>query len=149
LSTLFRQNPLKCLMIICIHLVVPSLSLPFSCFTTNCRHAAYSHDLLDGKMIWYWFFILLSAASQYIQKGLRIDPCTPAGYSYSMDSWKSSPSSHSEKNQYQPTVRTRGNFSECRSAALMLLQKGKGCVLILVCIVRSPLNWYFPHCCLS
>ncbi|CAJ2647991.1 unnamed protein product [Trifolium pratense] len=50
--------------------------------------------------------IIELGASQYIQKGLQIDPCTPAGYSYNVDSWKSSPSSHSEKSQYQPTVQT-------------------------------------------
>ncbi|RZC28507.1 probable apyrase 6 [Glycine soja] len=64
-------------------------------------------------------------ASQSLQKGLRIDPCTPTGYSYNVESWKFPPSSESEKNQYQSTVQARGNFSECRSVALTLLQKGK------------------------
>lgn len=128
LYTLFQQNTLNCLITICIPLVVPCPIYAFhlSIFSLGGIQHIYMISS-DGKMIWYWFFILLSAASQYIQKGLRIDPCTPAGYSYNVDSWKSSPSSLSEKSHYHPTVQTRGNFSECRSAALVLLQKGKGC----------------------
>ncbi|KAI9111514.1 hypothetical protein K1719_017204 [Acacia pycnantha] len=64
-------------------------------------------------------------ATQSLQKGLRIDPCTLKGYSHSDESWKHSPSSMKEENQYLSTLESRGNFSECRSAALMLLQKGK------------------------
>ena len=56
---------------------------------------------------------------------MRIDPCTPTGYLHNVESWKFSPSSGSDQSQYQPTVQTKGNFSECRSAALMLLQRGK------------------------
>jgi apyrase len=85
-------------------------------FGLNVAHDSWREAITSGD---------LNLASQYIQKGLHIDPCTPAGYSYNVDSWKSSPSSHSEKNQHQPTVQTKGNFSECRSAALKLLQKGK------------------------
>lgn len=98
----------------------------------NVTYNLYSHSLLHfGLNVAHdsWRETLISGdsnlASQYIQKGLRIDPCTPAGYSYNVDSWKSSPSSLSEKSHYHPTVQTRGNFSECRSAALVLLQKGK------------------------
>lgn len=101
-------------------------------------HTAELHDLLRWQMIWCWFFILLSAASQYIQGGLRIDPCTPAGYSYNVDSGKFSPGSDSEKSHLQSKVQTRGNFSECRSAALMLLQTGKGCIQ-LFCIVNCQI----------
>ena len=80
----------------------------------------------DLRRVWNWFFILLSAASQSLRQGSRIDPCTPTGYSHNVESWKFSPSSESDRSQYQLTVQTRGNFSECRSAALMLLQRGKG-----------------------
>lgn len=98
----------------------------------NITYNLYSHSLLHyGLNVAHdsWREALFSGdfnlASQNIREGLHIDPCTPAGYSYNVDSWKSSHTSHSEKSQYQPTVQTRGNFSECRSAALMLLQKGK------------------------
>ncbi|KAF1863567.1 hypothetical protein Lal_00030620 [Lupinus albus] len=66
-----------------------------------------------------------SAASQSLQARLHIDPCTPTGYSHNVESWKFPPSLLSHKSQHKSTVQTRGNFSECRSAALMLLQKGK------------------------
>ncbi|KAL5100252.1 hypothetical protein RYX36_004579 [Vicia faba] len=85
-------------------------------FGLNVAHDSWREALLSGD---------LNLASQYIKDGLYIDPCTPAGYSYNVDLWKSSPSSHSEESQYQHTVQTRGNFSACRSAALTLLQKGK------------------------
>ncbi|CAL5188751.1 unnamed protein product [Lathyrus oleraceus] len=98
----------------------------------NITYSLYSHSLLHfGLNVAHdsWREALISGdsnlASQYIKDGLHIDPCTPAGYSYNVDSWKSSPSSHSEESEYQPTVQSRGNFSACRSAALTLLQKGK------------------------
>lgn len=40
-----------------------------------------------------------------------IDPCTPRGYLHDNGTWKLS---------------RNGNFSECRSASLKLLQRGKG-----------------------
>lgn len=82
----------------------------------NAAHDSWREALISGD---------LSLASQFIQEGLHVDPCTPSGYSYNVDSGKFSPSSYSKINQYHSTVQTRGNFSECRSAALMLLQKGK------------------------
>ncbi|KAL9328192.1 hypothetical protein ACSQ67_003195 [Phaseolus vulgaris] len=71
------------------------------------------------------YYTLLLAASQSVQERLQIDPCTPTGYSYNAESLKFPPSSVSGKTHYHSTVQTRGNFSECRSAALMMLQKGK------------------------
>ncbi|RDX92835.1 putative apyrase 6 [Mucuna pruriens] len=85
-------------------------------FGLNAAHDSWKEALVSGEF---------NLASQSLQEGLQIDPCTPTGYSYNVESWKFPPSSESEKNQYQTTIRTRGNFSECRSAALMLLQKGK------------------------
>ncbi|KAI9122447.1 hypothetical protein K1719_006287 [Acacia pycnantha] len=49
--------------------------------------------------------------------------CRQTGHSHSDVSWKHSPSSMKEENHYLSTLQSRGNFSECRSAALMLLQK--------------------------
>ena len=56
----------------------------------------------------------LHAAAESLQKGILIDPCTPKGYS--LDG----------KNEYSSAIHAQGNFSECRAAALTLLQKGKG-----------------------
>ncbi|KAJ7943475.1 Nucleoside phosphatase GDA1/CD39 [Quillaja saponaria] len=66
----------------------------------------------------------VNSAAVSLQKGLLIDPCTPKGYSHNIESWNPSPGSLGLKNR-QSTLETRGNFTECRSAALMLLQKGK------------------------
>ncbi|KAK7274835.1 hypothetical protein RIF29_15934 [Crotalaria pallida] len=94
----------------------------------NTTYNLYSHSLLHfGLNVAHdsWREALISGefnlASQSPQAGLHIDPCTPTGYSHAVESWKFSPSSQSDKS----TVQTRGNFSECRSAALMLLRKGK------------------------
>ncbi|KAA8529422.1 hypothetical protein F0562_033779 [Nyssa sinensis] len=67
---------------------------------------------------------LVNAATESHQRGKSIDPCTPKGYSHDMESRNPSPGSLAEKNGYQSTLHPRGNFSECRSAALMLLQDG-------------------------
>lgn len=85
-------------------------------FGLNAAHDSWKEALVSGEF---------NLVSQSLQEGLRIDPCTPAGYSYNVDSWKFPPSSESAKKQYQSTVQTRGNFSECRSVALKMLQEGK------------------------
>ncbi|KAK9277010.1 hypothetical protein L1049_006549 [Liquidambar formosana] len=66
----------------------------------------------------------IKLSTESLQKGISIDPCTPKGYSHNMKSWNFSPDSLAEK-KYSSTLHPRGSFSECRSAALMLLQKGK------------------------
>ncbi|KAG6765582.1 hypothetical protein POTOM_029630 [Populus tomentosa] len=64
-------------------------------------------------------------AAESLGKGIFVDPCTPKGYSRVVESLKLSPGSLTEKNRFVSTLHSRGNFSECRSAALTLLQKGK------------------------
>uniref|UniRef100_A0A1D1ZIS5 Ectonucleoside triphosphate diphosphohydrolase 1 n=1 Tax=Anthurium amnicola TaxID=1678845 RepID=A0A1D1ZIS5_9ARAE len=53
-----------------------------------------------------------------------IDPCTPRGYSGAMGSVKPFIGVLTADGA-DPNIYTAGNFSECRSAALMLLQRGK------------------------
>lgn len=67
------------------------------------------------------------SGTESLERGIFIDPCTPKGYSHIGASWKLSPGSLSEKDRFLSALHSRGNFSECRSAALMLLQRGKGC----------------------
>ncbi|KAG6758065.1 hypothetical protein POTOM_038399 [Populus tomentosa] len=64
-------------------------------------------------------------AAESLEKGIFMDPCTPKGYSHVVESRRLSPGSLTEKNRFVSTLHSRGNFSECRSAALTLLQKGK------------------------
>ncbi|CAN0923654.1 Probable apyrase 6 [Linum grandiflorum] len=59
------------------------------------------------------------------EKGLILDPCTPAGYSNVMAAESSSSGSLTEKWDLLSNLQPKGNFSKCRSAALTLLQKGK------------------------
>ncbi|KDP41200.1 hypothetical protein JCGZ_15607 [Jatropha curcas] len=97
----------------------------------NVTYSIYSHSFLHfGQNAAFEAFreSLMSvdheSASESPEKGIVIDPCTPKGYLHDIESWKSSPSS-TKKDKFLSSVHSRGNFSECRSAALMLLQKGK------------------------
>lgn len=62
-----------------------------------------------------------NTAAESLQKGIYIDPCSPKGYLHRVES---SPGSLAAKIKLS-TLQAGGNFSECRSAALTLLQKGK------------------------
>ncbi|KAF5939079.1 hypothetical protein HYC85_023338 [Camellia sinensis] len=98
----------------------------------NISYNLYSHSLLQfGQNV---AFDLLreslvtrapESATESLQTKKSIDPCTPSGYSHDAKSWTVSHSSMAEKRKYLSAVLPKGNFSECRSAALMLLQKGK------------------------
>lgn len=72
-----------------------------------------------------------------LQKGLLIDPCTPKGYSHDKDSRSLSPGSVAGDKKYPSTLHARGNFSECRSAAMMLLQEGKDKCTYRHCYIGS------------
>ncbi|OAY50028.1 probable apyrase 6 [Manihot esculenta] len=63
-------------------------------------------------------------ASESHEKRRFVDPCTPRGYSHDMESRGHSPGSM-EKSKFLSRLHSSGNFSECRSAASMLIQKGK------------------------
>lgn len=65
------------------------------------------------------------AADESLQKGMLIDPCTPKGYSHA-EPLKLSPDSVDDKERLLSTFDSKGNFSECRSAAFKLLQKENG-----------------------
>ena len=73
------------------------------------------------------------AATESLQREKLLDPCIPSGYSHSTKPGTLSPGSTSERSKYPSALLPRGNFSECRSAALMLLQKGKGKVESISC----------------
>ncbi|KAJ4840642.1 hypothetical protein Tsubulata_034196 [Turnera subulata] len=92
----------------------------FICFSLPRLNAAFEalrESLVSGDY---------RSASKSLEKGMFLDPCTPVGYSPSMESSQlpfSGPST--ENSRLLSSFYSRGNFSECRSAALMLLQKGK------------------------
>ncbi|KAE8732948.1 GDA1/CD39 nucleoside phosphatase family protein, putative isoform 2 [Hibiscus syriacus] len=64
-----------------------------------------------------------SPAAESIHEEMYTDPCKPKGYL--PGSSKLSLGSMAEKSKNISEFQAMGNFSECRSAALMLLQKGK------------------------
>ncbi|XP_068638119.1 probable apyrase 6 [Aristolochia californica] len=87
----------------------------------------YSHSLLDfGQNVAYDSLretILsrdLKLSTRSVSERVSKDPCIPRGYQSSVV-----PINQSTNANLQVTVHASGNFSECRSAALMLLQKGK------------------------
>ncbi|KAL5722802.1 apyrase [Ranunculus cassubicifolius] len=99
----------------------------------------YSHSLLHlGQNVAYDSLreLLLSKDPKYAEShgdGLFHDPCSPRGYTHSTSSWNHSPG---------PIVHASGNFSECRTAALKLLQEGKEQCRYKHCYIG---NTYIPE----
>ncbi|XP_047308437.1 probable apyrase 6 [Impatiens glandulifera] len=90
----------------------------------NASYNLYSHSLLHYGQNVAFDILQESLGSTHSQSVTRTttqtervnDPCTPKGYVH-----LKAPSGSSTQNSIHPA----GNFSECRSAALTLLQKGK------------------------
>ncbi|ONM04539.1 Hydrolase [Zea mays] len=79
------------------------------------------HDLLSSPG-------LRSMATHLISQAKYKDPCTPRGFTRIAGSAKLPVGVLEPKVEYRPFAHSAGNFSECRSAALTLLQKGnEGC----------------------
>ncbi|KAL6596257.1 hypothetical protein ACP70R_047621 [Stipagrostis hirtigluma subsp. patula] len=76
------------------------------------------HDLLSSPG-------LKSSATHLVSQAKYKDPCTPRGFTRIPGSVKLPVSVLEPKVEYRPSAHAVGNFSECRSAALTLLQKGK------------------------
>ncbi|KAE8673227.1 putative apyrase 6 [Hibiscus syriacus] len=83
-------------------------------FGQNVAHNSLRESLINGDF---------SPAAESIHKETYIDPCTPKGYL--PESSNLLLGSKGEKSKYVSEFQARGNFSECRTAALMLLQKGR------------------------
>ncbi|KAI3970931.1 hypothetical protein MKX01_024578 [Papaver californicum] len=104
----------------------------------------YSHSLLHfGQNVAHdtLMELLVSRELKFsrgtIQDEMFFDPCTPRGYLNSLESSNFSPVALSEKSKDLSNLRARGNFSECRSAALMVLQKGKDKCNYKLCNIGS------------
>ncbi|MQM05329.1 hypothetical protein Taro_038141 [Colocasia esculenta] len=86
----------------------------------------YSHSFLHfGQNVAHDSLNKLLSSGALSSDGNFVDPCTPRGYSGGMDFMK--PLGGHTSNEVQITY-TSGNFSQCRSAALTLLQSGKGSI---------------------
>ncbi|KAK4429995.1 putative apyrase 6 [Sesamum alatum] len=117
-----------------------SRKVKFGNFTYNL----YSHSLLHfGQNVAFDLLkeSLVSGgqelATESIQREMPVDPCTPRGYAPDKDALKLSPTSLIRKNRYLSTLLPSGNFSECRSAALKLLQKDKDKCSYRTCYIGS------------
>ncbi|KAJ8773762.1 hypothetical protein K2173_006412 [Erythroxylum novogranatense] len=98
----------------------------------NVTFSIYSHSFLHfGQNVAFEAFKESLAADNYglttssLEKQTIIDPCTPKDYSHATVAWKLAPGPSTEKNKLPSLFHSKGNFSECRTAALTLLQKGK------------------------
>ncbi|KAL6548887.1 hypothetical protein OROHE_008732 [Orobanche hederae] len=83
----------------------------------NATYTLYSHSLLQFGQMWHTDSMkelivsgALPSPAEPIKKGLVIDPCTPKRYS---------------GEEYAASFDARGNFSDCKAAALAFLQHKK------------------------
>lgn len=96
----------------------------------NVSYSLYSHSLLEfGQNV---AFDLVRGSSLAKAPSLEtlgtkelVDPCSPKGYKHNLMIGNITPSSLVETNDQLSILHASGNFSECRSASLTLLQKGK------------------------
>ncbi|ONK73863.1 uncharacterized protein A4U43_C03F350 [Asparagus officinalis] len=79
----------------------------------------------------------LQTSANLVQPATFKDPCTPRGYLHDGEPLTLSDSALSLKMNYRPIAHAVGNFSECRSAALMLLQRGKDKCMYSSCLLGS------------
>ncbi|KAL8142341.1 hypothetical protein V2J09_015373 [Rumex salicifolius] len=90
----------------------------------NTTYTLYSHSLLQlGQNVAFDSLkeLIVSGGLPFApMNGLVIDPCTPTGYPRETQNFP--PTSSAQK---YTTFHARGNFSDCRAAALTLLQRKK------------------------
>ncbi|KAD7116500.1 hypothetical protein E3N88_03768 [Mikania micrantha] len=95
----------------------------------NVSYSLYSHSLLEfGQNVAFDLVRQSNLAKVPETFGSKqpLDPCSPRGYKHNLVIENGTPSSLAEKNKQISILHATGNFSECRSASLTLLQKGKG-----------------------
>ncbi|GAB4840007.1 hypothetical protein Ancab_020716 [Ancistrocladus abbreviatus] len=96
----------------------------------NITYNLYSHSWLHfGQNVAYdslrelLVSNSLTLSNGSLKKELFTDPCIPKGYNHYVESRNLSPGSLAQK--YSSSFQAMGNFSECRAAALMLLEARK------------------------
>ena len=91
-----------------------------------CNCTIQSNNLLSIKhQAKYLFKFNTRAIAESSKNSTLVDPCAPRGYSHNEVMVRTSVASRSTlENQYVDSG--SGNFTECRSTSLLLLQKGKG-----------------------
>ncbi|KAM3304234.1 putative apyrase 6 [Capsicum chacoense] len=107
----------------------------------NFTYRIYSHSLLQFGQNAAFDLLLESLVArgqhQAPQSVKLMDPCSPRGYTHNLSSLKLSPSSFAERTRHISSLYPSGNFSECRSASLSLLQKDKESCSYKSCYIGS------------
>lgn len=75
------------------------------------------------------FSTFLPALSKAGDEDVVMDPCTPRGYVFKRNSLVSEVTNDPNVQDAISAITAAGNFSECRRAALALLQRGRGMML--------------------
>lgn len=60
------------------------------------------------------------------------DPCAPKGYNLDANTQKHLSGLLAEESRLSDSFQAGGNYSQCRSAALTILQDGNGRILIII-----------------
>ena len=110
-----------------------------------------SHLFMPAILVILSFDSHLFMPAKTLQNGLSVDPCTPTGFSHTSESEAPSPSVMMVERNSRYNIssfHSKGNFSECRSVALMLLQKGKGCTNLHMLHFLKPFSYrsFFQNC---
>ncbi|KAI3720232.1 hypothetical protein L6452_21145 [Arctium lappa] len=91
----------------------------------NVNYSLYSHSLLEFGQNVAFDLIRGSKFAKVSNPESLLDPCSPKGYKHNAMNGNLTPNSFVEMNEQSSVLHASGNFSECRSASLTLLQKGK------------------------
>lgn len=77
-------------------------------------------------------FVSFLEAVEPTLEGKHADPCAPKGYSLDAITQKHLSGFLAEESKLASSFQAVGNYSECRSAALSILQEGNGTTLSLL-----------------
>lgn len=78
------------------------------------------------------YFVSFLEAVEPTLEGKHADPCAPKGYSLDAITQKHLSGFLAEESKLASSFQAVGNYSECRSAALSILQEGNGTTLSLL-----------------
>ncbi|XP_076911801.1 putative apyrase 6 isoform X2 [Bidens hawaiensis] len=96
----------------------------------NVSYSLYSHSLLEyGQNVAFDLVRRSNLAKapnpESFSSKILLDPCSPKGYTHNLIKGNTTPNSLIKIDEQSSILHASGNFSECRSASLTLLQKGK------------------------
>ncbi|KAG6547500.1 hypothetical protein Mapa_010948 [Marchantia paleacea] len=81
--------------------------------------------------------VLKTTLSEAEDQDVVVDPCTPRGYVFKHNSIISEVTNEQSVKEAIPSIRSAGNFTDCRRAALALLQRGRDNCLYKKCAIGS------------